>query len=173
MSHVWRVGVVTVSDRCAKGERKDEAGPLLKERVKRMDGEVSAYTVVPDEVDAIERTLITLADAEQCDLVITTGGTGFALRDVTPEATKRVIRRNVPGIPEMMRMETRKKTIMSALSRSVAGIRGRTLIVNFPGNPQAIEECFDVIEPLLPHALHLLRQNVDHDVSENATRADG
>ncbi len=138
-----------------------------------MDGEVSAYTVVPDEVDAIERTLITLADAEQCDLVITTGGTGFALRDVTPEATKRVIQRDVPGIPEVMRMETRKKTIMSALSRSVAGIRGQTLIVNFPGNPKAIEECFDVIEPLLPHALRLLRQNVDHDVSDNATRTDG
>lgn len=115
-----------------------------------------------NEMDAIKKTLITLADDRRCDLIMTTGGTGFAARDITPEATRSVIDKEVPGLPEAMRMETIKHTKMAILSRAASGIRGQTLIINFPGNPKEIEECFTVIEPTLPHALELLRGDGDH-----------
>lgn len=159
---VWRVGVVTVSDRCSKGEQEDKGGPVLKELAAKISGEVIAHKIVPDEMAAIEEILVSLADGKQCDLIVTTGGTGFTARDVTPEATKNVIQKEVPGLPEAMRLETLKQTRMAILSRAVAGIRGQTLIVNFPGNPKAVKECFAVIEPVLPHALQLLRGDSDH-----------
>lgn len=163
MTAPWRVGVVTVSDRSSAGDREDRGGPVLKELAIKAGGQVTAYKIVPDDVPAIEEALGTLADQERCDLIVTTGGTGFTARDVTPEATKNVIHKEVPGLPEAMRMETMKQTKMAILSRAVAGIRGQTLIVNFPGNPKAIKECFAVIEPVLPHAIELLRGNSDHD----------
>lgn len=162
MKGSWRIGIVTVSDRSAKGERDDRGGPILKELAHDMGGDITAYEVIPDDLATIEAALISLADEERCDLILTTGGTGFTARDVTPEATKSVIDKEVPGLPEAMRMETIKQTKMSILSRAVAGIRGHTLIVNFPGSPKAIKECFAVIEPTLPHALELLRGNSEH-----------
>lgn len=162
MKGPWRVGVVTVSDRSSTGEREDRGGPVLKELATGMGGEITVYKIIPDEVTAIEEILVYLADVKHCDLIMTTGGTGFTVRDVTPEATKNVIHKEVPGLPEAMRMETLKHTKLSILSRAVAGIRDHTLIVNFPGNPQAIKECFDVIAPVLPHALQLLRGDSDH-----------
>lgn len=162
MSSPWRVGVVTVSDRSATGEREDIGGPILQQCVRRIGGHVTAYKIIPDESVAVEKELKYLADQDRCDLIMTTGGTGFAVRDVTPEATKNVIHKEVPGLPEAMRMETIKFTKMAILSRAVAGIRGKTLIVNFPGNPKAIQQCFAVIEAVLPHALQLLRGNTEH-----------
>lgn len=163
MKEPWRVGIVTVSDRSAKGEREDRGGPILKEMAHHIGGDITAYEVIPDEIKTIAEMLISLADDKRCDLIMTTGGTGFTARDVTPEATQSVIDKEVPGLPEAMRMETMKQTKMSILSRAVAGIRGQTLIVNFPGNPKAIKECFAVIEPTLPHALELLRGDGDHN----------
>lgn len=153
----WKVGVLTVSDKVSSGERDDRGGLLLCELARRIDGEVAVHEVVPDEQPLIEAALVRFVDEIHCDLVLTTGGTGFAPRDVTPEATKAVIEKEGPGLTEMMRLETRSKTKYAALSRSVAGIRKQALIVNFPGNPKGVQECFDVLQPVLPHALALLK----------------
>lgn len=169
MNTTWHVGIVTVSDRSSTGEREDKSGPILKELAQQINGNITAHKVIPDDRPQIEKTLSFLADVEQCDLIMTTGGTGLTARDVTPEATQSVIHKEVPGIAEAMRMETFKQTKMSVLSRGVAGIRGKTLIINFPGSPKAIKECFDVIEPALPHALQLLRGNSGHLGQPNVT----
>lgn len=153
----WKVGVLTVSDRVFRGERDDGGGLLLCELVRRIDGEVAVYEIIPDEQPVIEETLVRFVDEVCCDLVLTTGGTGFAPRDVTPEATKAVIEKEAPGLTEMMRMKTLSKTKYASLSRSVAGIRKETLIINFPGNPKGVQECFDVVQPVLPHALALIK----------------
>lgn len=172
MKKPWRIGIVTVSDRSSTGEREDKSGSILKELGQQIGGNITAYKIIPDEMSKIEETLVFLADVKQCDLILTTGGTGLTARDVTPEATQSVIHKEVPGIPEAMRMETFKQTKMSILSRAVAGIRGKTLIINFPGSPKAIKECFDVIEPVLPHALQLLRGNSDHTAQSVDTSRD-
>jgi molybdopterin adenylyltransferase len=156
-----RVGIVTVSDRCARGEQDDKSGALLKELCR--DWDLCAYEIVPDEQAQIEQTLEKLADETGCQLVFTTGGTGFAPRDVTPEATRAVIHKEAPGLCEAMRMETLKQTKFAILSRAVAGIRNQTLIINLPGSPKGVEECFAIIRPVLPHALALLAGNTNHD----------
>jgi molybdopterin adenylyltransferase len=155
------VGIITVSDRCAKGEQEDKSGAVLKELCK--DWELLAYQIVPDEQHQIEQTLIKLADETGCQLIFTTGGTGFAPRDVTPEATRTVIQKEAPGLCEAMRSATLKHTKFAILSRAVAGIRNHTLIINLPGSPKGVEECFAVIRPVLPHALNLLAGNTKHD----------
>ena len=133
-----RVGVLTVSDRTARGETEDASGPLLQQMVQqRLAGVVVASTVAPDERNVIEEVLRRWSDEEEVDLILTTGGTGFALRDVTPEATRRVIEREAPGFAEAMRAASLRVTPHAMLSRAVAGIRGRTLIVNLPGSPKA------------------------------------
>ena len=155
-----RVGVLTVSDRSARGEREDKSGPLLAELVEeRLGAEVVRMDVVPDEREEIAAVLKDWADRLRLDLVLTTGGTGFAPRDVTPEATRDVIEKEAPGLAEAMRAESLKVSSHAMLSRGVAGIRGKTLIVNLPGSPKAVRENLEVILPALPHAVELLNEN--------------
>ncbi|GAA0324632.1 MogA/MoaB family molybdenum cofactor biosynthesis protein [Bacillus carboniphilus] len=159
---MWRVAIVTISDKGSKGERKDESGPLLAQLAKEIRGDIVSTLIIPDDFNQIEESLISLADHSKCDLILTTGGTGLAERDITPEATKTVIEREVPGIPEAMRMVAFPRTNFSILSRAVAGIRGKTLIINFPGSTKAVKECFSIIKPILPHSLDLLRGKTKH-----------
>ncbi len=149
------IGIICVSDRCSKGLCEDKSGPLIREMVSNY-GEKFHYLVVPDEKDEIEKTLISLCDDLSCDVVFTTGGTGFAPRDITPEATLAVIEKLVPGIPEAIRAESYKITKNAMLSRAVAGIRGKTLIVNLPGSPKAVKESLEIVIPVLPHAVETL-----------------
>jgi molybdopterin adenylyltransferase len=152
-----RAGVVTVSDRGHAGEREDVSGPLLADLLRKMGAEVVSRTIVPDEQAQIERALVALADEAQADLVVTTGGTGPAPRDGTPEATRAVIEREMPGLAEALRFEGYRKTPLAVISRGVAGIRGRTLIVNLPGSPRAVREGMETLAPILPHAIKMLR----------------
>ncbi len=152
------IGILTVSDRGARGERPDESGPLIRQIVEReLQADVVQYAIVPDEQPEIAAVLTRWCDGLGLDLILTTGGTGFAPRDVTPEATLRVIQRRAPGLEEAMRAESTKKTPHGMLSRAVAGIRGQTIIVNLPGSPKAVRENLAVILPALPHAVRLLR----------------
>jgi molybdenum cofactor synthesis domain-containing protein len=152
-----KVGVITASDKGSRGEREDLSGALLKELVKEVDGEVVAYIVLPDEQQLLAEKMKEWADELSLDLILTTGGTGFSVRDVTPEATKDVADRMVPGIAEVMRYESYKITPKAMLSRAVAAIRKRTLIVNMPGSPKAVKECWQAILPALPHGIQILK----------------
>lgn len=153
-----KVGILTVSDRASRGEYEDKAGPLMATIItERTNWQVARQGVVADEVDEIAAALRVWCD-EGVHLILTTGGTGFAPRDVTPEATKIVIERETPGIAEAIRAESLKITRHAMLSRGVAGIRGRSLIINLPGNPKAVQESLDILLPVLPHALDLLSQ---------------
>lgn len=153
---MFRVAVITMSDKGARGEREDRSAGVIKEMVAKLGWTVADYRVIPDDYDLIKETLIELADHGKNDLILTTGGTGFGPRDNTPEATLAVIQREVPGLAEAMRMESLKKTNRAMLSRAVAGIRNRSLIVNLPGSPRGVRECLDVILPALPHGLEIL-----------------
>lgn len=153
-----KIGILTVSDRGASGEYEDRSGPLIAEMVQSRTGwEVTLQQVVPDELNLIANILRQWS-AAGLNLILTTGGTGFAPRDVTPEATRAVIERETPGIAEALRAESLKVTPHAMLSRGVAGIRARTLIVNLPGSPKAVRENMDVLLPVLPHALELLAE---------------
>jgi len=154
-----RFGVLTVSDRSARGEREDQSGPALREAVEEKGGKVVVHAIVADERQEIEQILRQWCDGENVDVVVTTGGTGCAPRDVTPEATLAVIERNVPGIAEAIRAESLKVTPHAMLSRGVAGIRKRTLIVNLPGSPRGAIESLATILKVIPHAVQLLRED--------------
>ena len=151
-----RFGILTVSDRSASGERADTSGPALADLIRAQSWSVAKQAILPDDESAIRATLIAWADSGEVDVILTTGGTGFAPRDVTPEATRAVIERDVPGLAETMRAESLKKTPHAMLSRAVAGIRGRTLIVNLPGSPKGALENLQTILPVLSHAVQLL-----------------
>lgn len=153
---MYRVGILTASDRCAAGDGEDLSAGTIREMVARQSWEVAVYRIVSDDREAIVQALIEMADRERIDLIFTTGGTGFSPRDNTPEATKSVIDREVPGIPEVMRMVSLKKTPRAMLSRAVAGIRNKTLIINLPGSRKAVRECLEAIIDTLPHGLGIL-----------------
>lgn len=155
--------VVTVSDKGYVGLREDRSGPLLSELLRQIGLEVVFSTVVPDEKEQIAALLRELADERGIDLVVTTGGTGAAPRDVTPEATKEVIEREMPGLAELIRLEGYKRTPFAVLSRGVAGIRKGTLIVNLAGSPKAVKEGIEILAPVLPHALQMLKgEDLEH-----------
>ncbi len=147
---------MTISDKGSRGERKDTSSLVIREMVKKI-GEVIAYDLVPDEKDMIIERLKYFCDDLKVDLVLTTGGTGFSPRDVTPEATKAVIEKEVPGIPEAMRIFSFKKSPLSVLSREIAGIRKGTLIVNLPGSPKGVRENLEVVVDQLVHGIKILR----------------
>ena len=151
----FRIGVLTVSDSSYNKGREDESGVFLKEKLGEL-GQVVQYAVVPDEKKQIASMIKKWSDRENLDLILTTGGTGLSSRDVTPEATVDVIEKDVPGIPEAMRMESMKKTDRAMLSRSKAGVRGETLIINMPGSPVACKECLEIIYSPLQHGLSIL-----------------
>ena len=157
---IVRIGIMTISDRAYSGEYEDESGPLIRQIVETQlpGGQVHLEAVVPDDFMTIKRALAQWCDNAGMDLILTTGGTGFAPRDVTPEATKAVIEREAPGLAEAMRAASLSVTPHAMLSRAVAGIRGYTLIVNLPGSPKAVRENLDVILPALPHAVALLQE---------------
>ena len=150
--------IVCVSDRCSQGVCQDKSGPLIKELVSPL-GKTAEYILVPDEKEKIEEALIYLCDDVKADVVLTTGGTGFAPRDITPEATKAIIEREVPGIAEAIRIKSLQITPKAMLSRAVSGIRSKSLIVNLPGSPKAVRESLEFILPVLPHAVEVLSGN--------------
>ncbi|MCS6952839.1 MAG: MogA/MoaB family molybdenum cofactor biosynthesis protein [Bryobacterales bacterium] len=157
-----RAAVLTISDSVYAGRRDDLSGPAVKSRLKELGWCVAVSEVLPDEEEAIARRLQELADSEQVSAIFTTGGTGLAARDVTPEATRRVIEREVPGLAEWMRMQGTRTTPLAQLSRAVAGTRGRVLIVNLPGSPRGALESLNAIVEVVPHALDLLRGQTEH-----------
>lgn len=152
-----RVGILTVSDRSARGERPDAGGPAVERALAPLHPQVERYEVVPDDPEAIADRLARWADELKLDLIVTTGGTGLSPRDFTPEATLKVVERLAPGLVETMRAAGRASTPHAMLSRAVAGTRGRSLIINLPGNPRAVTEGLEAIMPALPHAIEVLR----------------
>ena len=160
MTTPLKAGILTASDRSHRGEREDISGVMLKNFIEQLPAEILAAPVLPDEKEEIKKALIHLADVLHCDLIVTTGGTGLAPRDVTPEATREVIEKEIPGISESLRAAGMLKKKMAMLSRGIAGVRGRTLIINLPGNPKAVEDAFEVLGPVLKHAVELLKGEV-------------
>ena len=161
-----RVGILTISDRASRGEYADLSGPALREIVKKyFDEEVELDAIVPDDKRKIAALLRKWCDHEELDLILTTGGTGFAPRDVTPEATRAVIEKEAPGLVHAMIADSLKKTPHAMLTRMAAGIRGSTLIINLPGSPSAATENLQVILGTLPHAIELLRGTPGHNHS--------
>lgn len=155
-----KTAVVTISDKGAAGDREDTSGPAIKEFMAEQGSEIVHYEIIPDEFDIIRNCLRELCDEKKVELVLTSGGTGFAERDITPEVTEKVIEKEVPGLPEKMRADTSKYTELSYLSRARAGIRKRTLIVNLPGSTSAVKQCLESIIEILPHGIDILQGEI-------------
>ncbi|MDX1984836.1 MAG: MogA/MoaB family molybdenum cofactor biosynthesis protein [Bryobacteraceae bacterium] len=157
-----RAAILTISDSSYAGQREDRSGPAIRQRLTALGWDAAAPDVLPDDIEMISARLRSLADSDSANVVFTTGGTGVAARDITPEATRRVIEREIPGFGERMRAEGRKVTPLADLSRALAGTRGRTLIVNLPGSPKGAVESLDAIVGLVPHVVDLLHGRTEH-----------
>ncbi|MFC2032519.1 molybdopterin adenylyltransferase [Chloroflexota bacterium] len=157
---MFRVGILTISDKGAKGEREDKSGQVIRDCLAPLDSQMIKYEVIPDEVEVIAGKLAKWADDGSMDVILTTGGTGLAQRDVTPEATLSIVEKVAPGFTEAMRAETLKKTPFAVLSRAAAGVRKQCLIINLPGSPKAVQECLEVILPVIPHAVEIIKGEV-------------
>ena len=168
MSEPIHAVVITLSDACARGERADESGAVLIELLRELRAEIVATEVLPDDLEPLSDKLRAYAERADVNLIVTTGGTGFSPRDNTPEATRSVIERDAPGLAEAMRAETLKQTPTAMISRGVCGIRACTLIINLPGAPKAVRECFAVIRPVLGHAVTLMAGR-SHEEAKRAT----
>ena len=153
---MYTVGIITISDKGAAGQREDKSGPKIKELLPKDKYDVVSYKIIPDEREQIADELVRLCDDVKCNLVLTTGGTGFSPRDITPEATEDIIDRRVPGIPEAMRAYSMTITKRAMLSRSTAGIRKKTLIINLPGSPKAVKESLEYIIDALGHGIEIM-----------------
>jgi len=151
-----RAAVITVSDRCARGEMEDATGPEVRKRLEELGAEVAETVLVPDEKEQIRGALVRVSDQLRVDVAFTCGGTGLGPRDVTPEATEAVLERRAPGIAEAIRQASLAKTPNAMLSRAVSGLRGRTLIINLPGSPRGARECLEIVWPVLGHALEMM-----------------
>jgi molybdopterin adenylyltransferase len=162
MSTQIQAVIITASDACARGEREDKSGEVLLELLGEMGSNIVAREIVDDELEPLAHKLRAFADLKHVNLIVTTGGTGFGPRDNTPEATLQVIEREAPGLAEAMRIETLKNTPMAMISRGVCGIRSKTLIINLPGSPKAVRESFEVIKPVLNHAIDLISGHTSH-----------
>ena len=158
-----RVSIVTISDSAVAGTRSDRSGPKLRERAEALGWKVTSQELVPDDAELIAAVLRRLADSGEVSVILTTGGTGVAPRDVTPEATRQVIQREIPGLGEVMRSDGRQSTPYAVLSRGVAGIRGQCLIVNLPGSPKGAVESLDSIAKLVPHIVDLIEGRTSHN----------
>lgn len=152
-----KVGILTISDKGSRGEREDLSGKKLMDYVKELSWDLRKYQVIPDEKEEIIKTLLTWCDKEEFELILTTGGTGVYFRDVTPEATKEVLEKEVPGISEYIRFISYPFTSLAALSRGISGIRGQTLIINLPGSPKAVEEIFPHLVEIIKHAISKIK----------------
>jgi molybdopterin adenylyltransferase len=160
-----RFAILTVSDRSASGQRADASGPALEQFIQEQTWQVILRDVIPDDLEQIKQRLVSWVDSQEIDILLTTGGTGFSPRDVTPEATLAVIERITPGLSEAMRAASLQITPHAMLSRACAGIRGETLIINLPGSPKAAVECLQVLRPVLAHAVQLLTDDPRAEIS--------
>lgn len=162
---MFTTGILTISDKGSRGERQDRSGQEIRERLSAIGSKVTKYSIIPDEQEMIAEMLSAWADEGMVDVIFTSGGTGLGERDVTPEATRLVIDKDVPGFGEAMRMKSLEKTPMAVLSRATAGIRGKCLIINMPGSPKAVIECLDVVMPAVPHAVEIIKGEVtEHSI---------
>ena len=167
---MFNLGILTISDKGALGQRYDESGKVIRDSLSPSDSHVVKYEVIPDEVAVIANKLTEWADEGSVDVILTTGGTGLSNRDVTPEATLSVVGKVVPGFAEAMRIKTYNVTPMAMLSRATSGVRGNCLIINLPGSPKAVRECLEVILPAIAHAIEIIKGEVTehtHPVTGN------
>jgi molybdopterin adenylyltransferase len=162
-----KVGILTISDKGASGQRRDFSGEAIRDVLSRINSDVVKYDIVPDEREDIAGKLTEWADNGIVDVILTTGGTGFGERDITPEVTLAVVDKNVPGIAEAMRAKSLEKTPMAVLSRAAAGIRGKCLIINLPGSPKAVRECLEAVLPAIPHGVEIIRGEVTEHVIQD------
>ena len=154
------VAILTISDKGSRGQRHDESGKVIRERLSVLGSHVVKYEIIPDEIEVISQKLIEWADKGDVDIILTTGGTGLSQRDVTPDATLTIMDKVVPGLAETMRAKTLSKTPMAMLSRATAGVRGKCLVINLPGSPKAVDECLEVILPVITHAVEIIKGEV-------------
>jgi molybdenum cofactor synthesis domain-containing protein len=157
---MFTAGIITISDGVWRKERPDDSGKAIRGSLSGVECRVVKYEVIPDEVKTISAKLAEWADGGTMDVILTTGGTGLAPRDVTPEATLSIVDKVVPGLAEVMRMQTFAKTPFAMLSRAVAGVRKRCLIINLPGSPKAVRECLEVVLPAIPHAVQIIKGEI-------------